>query len=302
VLSDEQRAFRASGLGGSDVAELVSGSPSRVYGSKALGLELEDSLPLKIGRHLEAGVRALYQEETGAELLGPGLVRHPKESWAIGSLDDRARRDGVERVVELKTASFRVAHQWGEGDEVPERYLVQVQWYMGVTGLPRADLAVLLGGADFRVYALDADPELFGHLLEIAGRFWRDHVVAKCPPPPDASEACAEVLRALHPRDSGPEVPATPELAALVDELRQLKANAKAIETREKALRHRLVAAIGDAAGVEGLCSYRAAKGRPSVRWEEVCREAGVPPALVEKWTMRSPYRVLRLKNGGGDE
>ena len=45
-------------------------------------------------------------------------------------------------------------------DEIPDYYMTQVQHYLAVTGVKTADVAVLIGGNDFRIYTIEADEEL----------------------------------------------------------------------------------------------------------------------------------------------
>lgn len=299
MLSDEQKAFRSSGMGGTDVAELVSGSPLKVYAKKVDGLEVEDNMPMLIGRSLEPGLRALFAAVTGARLLGPALVRHPRHTIAIGSLDDVA--DDPSRVVEFKTANTFARDQWGDGpDDVPERYLIQCQWYMGVTGLPRADLAVLLGGADFRVYELHADPELFGILLTQAERFWRNHVVTKRPPSVDGSEFSKEWLGQHFSGDkAGILVPADANAEALAAQYRRARAEREAAEEEENAARNQLCALIGDAGGMVGKdwrISWKRTKDGERVDWESLAKAYTPTPAEIQKFTTtKKGHHVFRL-------
>lgn len=278
-LTPEQKAFRASGMGGTDVAELALGSPLKVYAKKVDGLEVEDNLAMLIGRSMEPGLRAIYQAQTGALLYGPSMVQHPKHPVAIGSLDDSGQRDGEPRVIEYKTANAFVAGQWGEGaDDVPERYLIQCQWYCGITGLDRADLAVLLGGSDFRVYTLNADPELFGMLLEQAERFWKDNVQAKRPPPVDGSDFSREWLDKRFKADrAGVLVPADDQSERWAMLYRFARERREAAENEEAEARNQLCAVIGDAGGMAGSgwrISWKRNKPSNKTDWETLAREA----------------------------
>lgn len=297
-LTAEQKAFRKSGLGGSDAAELLHGSWLKLFDQKIGGAEAEETLPMYMGSIFEAPMRLVYRRETGAILRGPMMVRHPKHPIAIGNLDDQARRDNTERVVEIKMANWRMLDAWGDGeDEVPERYGTQAQWYMGITGLDLCDVAVLLGGAEFRVYTLKADPELFGMLVELAERFWTDHILTGVAPEPDGSEAAAEILKRWYPKDAGPVLAANEEAERWAEALRIARADADEAEARKTEAENHLRRIIGDAPGIKGdgwKISNKLTKGRPVVDWNAVCFEAGVEPSLVEKYTKRIPYRCFR--------
>ena len=62
-------------------------------------------------------------------------------------------------------------------------YLVQCLWYLLLTGLERADLAVLFGNSDFRIYTIERDLALEEALLEKAIDFWESYVKTDVPPP-----------------------------------------------------------------------------------------------------------------------
>jgi predicted phage-related endonuclease len=54
---------------------------------------------------------------------------------------------------------------------------------MMLTGKALADVAVLIGGSDFRVYTIPADPELQGMMLDAEASFW-SRVQDRIPPEP----------------------------------------------------------------------------------------------------------------------
>lgn len=180
---------RKTGIGSSDASAVLGLSPW----STALSVYLdktgqappkEMSQAMRWGLALEPAIAEAYRQETGRLATAPAkaLARHPKRDWQIASID----READDRIVELKTAGARQADEWGEPgtDEVPEYYLVQVQHQMAVTGHLLADIAVLIGGQDFRVYHLERSEPIIDRLTEIEAAFW-DRVQRRDPPPPD---------------------------------------------------------------------------------------------------------------------
>ena len=78
------------------------------------------------------------------------------------------------RGVECKNRNYFNHGEWGEPgtDEVPLEVTAQVHWSMRVTGLPRWDVAVLLGGNRLGIYHLEYDEELAQQLwLKLAEAF-----------------------------------------------------------------------------------------------------------------------------------
>lgn len=206
-LTEQQIAERHSGIGGSDAAAALGLSPFK----SALELFLDkrerrEPSPVQLdqmrwGTLLEPVIRQEYAQRTGRVVRMPaGTLRHPKHAYVIahvdGVTDDR-------RLFEAKTA--RTADGWGTSgsDEVPEHYLLQVQHYMMVTLLPVADVAVLIGGNDFRLYEIPADTGLQEMILDGEADFWQ-HVQAGTAPEPDwARPDTIEILRRMCPGTDG---------------------------------------------------------------------------------------------------
>lgn len=297
MLTDSDKAARKSGMGGTDAADLLEGKAIDVYRRKVEGFEIPDGPALRRGTVLEPAVVTLYGLETGAEVLPGGFVRHPKQDIFLGNLDGRAIRDGSERVLEVKTASRHNLHMWGDGDdEIPPRALLQVNWYAGLTGLALADVAALLGG-ELKVYTIKADPELFGMMAEAAERFWRDHVLPKRPPPPDASEQYGEWLAQRFPEHRAPALAADAQAEQWARRLRAARQTKEEAEAIEQEARNNLMAIMGEAEGLKGdgwRISWKQSKGREITNWNELCAELGVAPDTIARHSTRKPFRIFK--------
>lgn len=218
---------RRQGIGGSDAPAAVGLSkwrtPLELYLDKRGELETAETEPMKWGTLLEPVVRQEYANRTGREVHCPGVIlRHPRVAFAL------LNADGIvpgERLYEGKTA--RTAEGWGEpgSADIPMDYLLQVQHGLFVTGLPVADVAVLIGGSDFRIYEVPADAELQEMLIDKEAEFWR-RVQEGNPPEPVNSE---DVKRRWQISRSA-QVEAVPEIAAEVSTLVGLKYSIAALE------------------------------------------------------------------------
>lgn len=212
-MSDE----RAKGIGGSEAAASLGLSKRKT----ALQLYLEkrgevepyvDRAWFRWGNLLEPTVRQEYAEQTGrvVRLTTKPLV-HAKYPFIIG-MPDGGTEDG--RLYEGKTA--RTAEGFGDPgtDQVPRDYLLQVQHYLILTGLPVADLAVLIGGSDFRIYEIPADRELQGMMIEGEHAFWQ-RVEKEIPPEPEWEAPTAlDTIKRLYPGTNGKRLVATPSMEA----------------------------------------------------------------------------------------
>jgi len=213
MLTAEQLAERHSGLGGSDAAPALALSPFK--SPLALFLEkrgkvdtVETLAAFEWGNRLEPVIRQAYSDKTGRVVRMPtGTLRHPEHPFMIAHLD------GVtddRRVFEAKTS--RIGDGWGKSgtDEVPHWYLLQCQHYLSITGFEVADVAVLIGGSDFRVYEVPADRDLQNDIITGEAEFW-SLVVANTPPPPEWDVDSVEIMARLFRETNGDTVIADEE-------------------------------------------------------------------------------------------
>lgn len=87
------------------------------------------------------------------------------------------------------------------------RWLTQCQvlHQLAVTGHAWAEVAVLIGGQDFRIYRIERDEEKIQDLTEREAQFWQ-MVQQDQQPEPDGSSDAANALSWLFPRDDGQTV------------------------------------------------------------------------------------------------
>ena len=78
----------------------------------------------------------------------------------------------------------------------------------------------------------------------------------------DAHASTREAIRQMYARPTKEYLQPTPELASLVADYRAAQAAHKATETPYELARNRLVAAIGNTSGIDGLCTLTAGKAR----------------------------------------
>lgn len=144
---------------------------------------------MRRGNFLEPIIRNLYREHTGYEIQTPDLQRHMYERWAIASLDGLAipgpddsgnpQPPGCLEIKAPRLSKFLSI----EEDGVPANYQVQVQHYLGVTGLQWADFCAWNADA-FRLYIvrIKRDDELIRMMWDVARGFWERHVLTGIPP------------------------------------------------------------------------------------------------------------------------
>ena len=195
---------RPLGLGGTDIGAILGLSPYKtplelwselVSGEQPANRDLTH---LRFGQHAESFIASEYERATDlfTAIHSPTLF-HKKHGFMFGHVDrfvletpdTPAVVDGTitaNKLLECKTSSAFSKNDWGEPgtDQVPPLYLVQCAWYMAITECQSADLAVLIGNSDFRIYTIKRDLELEGLILSHAQHFWHEHVLCKKPPEP----------------------------------------------------------------------------------------------------------------------
>lgn len=179
---------RKNYLGGTDLGAIAGLNPYRtaldVYLDKTSDdIACETSPAMRWGNLLEDTIAKEYAEVTGQTIeIEPNTIYHPSMKF-LGANIDRWVGD-KEYVLECKTAGFTRGKEWGEEgtDQIPESYLVQVAYYAAICAVPKVDIAVLIGGQDFRIYTYERSKELEDKLIKIACNFWDNHIEKRIPP------------------------------------------------------------------------------------------------------------------------
>lgn len=302
MLTQAQVDMRRTGIGASEIGAVAGLSPYAgpldIYLRKLGLVEDEAGESALWGQRLEPLIAQEYERRTGIKLRDGDTFRHHEHAWILASPD----RIADDRLVECKTASLRVAHRWGDPgtDQVPEEYLAQVMWQMLVTGKRLADIALLLGGQEFRIYTVSWDADLAGLLVERGNAFWHDHVLAGLPPAAGSEKAMSAWLRRQHPEHKEPIRLATEGEQSLLRQLAEARARANAAEEAKKLIEAKVKQAIGDAEGIAasfGRVTWKKNKDSKKVDWKAVAEAAGASEDLIEKnTTIRPGPRVLRCK------
>lgn len=298
----EWLAQRRTGIGGSDVAAILGlskwSTPLQVYQQKRgeLGEQPENDA-MRWGRYLEPVVRQAYADETGNEVrVLPTMIRHPAHDFMVANLDGFvAPEHAPRRVFEAKTA--RSAEGWGEPgtDQIPQPYLLQVQHYLAVTGFIVADVAVLIGGSDFRLYEVPEDRELQEMLVDAEHEFWRRVQRGDPPEPVTTADAIARWGRS----SIADRVMADDTALQALQTLRAARESIQAAEQLEEAAKVILMRALGerdtlvDSTG-RALCTWKASA--PPMRFDAAALKAAHPELHAQFLKPGEPSRRFLLK------
>ena len=228
---------RKNYLGGTDLSAIAGLNPYStaldVYLDKTSDdIACETSPAMRWGNLLEDVVAKAYSEDTGQTIeIEPNTIYHPSMKF-LGANIDRWVGD-KEYVLECKTAGFTQGKEWGEEgtDQIPENYLVQVACYAAICAVPKIDIAVLIGGQDFRIYTYNRNKELEDKIIKIGVNFWHNHIEKRIPP------KCVNTRDTfnLFPQSNNKEITAKENILAKLEELKIAKAEESRIaDTIEK--------------------------------------------------------------------
>lgn len=315
---------RRYGIGGSDIAKLMGKSkwqtPFQLWQDKTLRTDemySEENVFTHWGTLLEQPIKKEYWDLVGhnyGDYMEANIAhRHTQLGCVIGNLDGLIyKNDKPVRVVEIKTAVQNSASgefnefgqailSWGDGNiyqteddkvlgvavedaQIPLAYYYQVQLYMEVVGVNIADLAVLLGHHDFRIFTIHADRKLQKQMLNIADEFWCTNVLDDTPP-----ELTAQDYDVTEP--TAEKVTINPESRALYDNLIQVRNKIKALTAKKETLEDKLKEEIGmadmlvDGSG-KPLITYKSSAVRKSLDSAKLKKEL---PEVYNKYLKQNP-------------
>ena len=264
---DEWLAYRRKGIGGSDAAAVLGISPFRtardLYFDK-LGFSIEADeenwVALEMGRLLEPLVAEVFARKTELRVYQRKvMLQHPQYPWMLADLDYLVDLpDGGTAILECKTTASHARENWWYNDKeiVPVYYESQGRHYMSVMNISRVYFCCLcMDSRDAVIRCIDRDMAYEEELIALEQAFWREHVLAKTPPPytEDGDLILKSLQRLYGPSNKdAPPVVITPPQFTKVQQFLQLQekkcsydAESKKLGTEMERLKALIVADMG---------------------------------------------------------
>lgn len=204
-LTTKQFERRKKGIGSSDLSAIVGTSPyttwQEKWEEKALGKRKERDPKLDDLAHWGDVMEPVIADEYARRVRSRGWIVephdtlvHPEITWAVANpdrivsallpFDDLGLAGAVAKTVfhglEIKNRDKNDKPRWKD-NHIPAEVATQAYWGMFVSGLPRWDVAALIGGNDFRVLTLCRDEELLNAMHAVAAMFWKGVEVKELP-------------------------------------------------------------------------------------------------------------------------
>lgn len=300
-LTEKQQEERKGTLGASEIASVMGVDLYRNILDIALEKlgkiePFEGNQFTEWGNRLEIAIAEGYADRMGNAVRyapkGKGTIVHPKHDWMSATPDAMVYIPGqnhavdrfltipggydvslADRGLEVKNRGWFNRDAWGEPgtDQAPVEVVAQCQWSMGITGLKRWDIAVLLGGNNLGIYHIEFDEELFNDMVNIGHAFWHTYIVPGVLPPLDGSATATRYLNqkySLHGMDlKEPNAEVLEDARKLHEAREKIKHWEEAKAEKENLLKE----FIGNAAGIQlpkrGTITWKRPKGAEKTNW-----------------------------------
>lgn len=298
VSDDHWHSLRREHCGGSEIAALFGEHKQltryELWHQKA-GLlpapDLSSNDRVFWGTVLEPAIAAGVASKTGWTVRKVRSYYSCRPDLRLGcSLDyEIVAHDRGPGVLEIKTADWLVAKEWG--DEPPLSYELQLQSYLRGTGRNWGVMAVLVGGNDLRLFEYERRPKTIAVIEREVAAFWRS-IEEKLAPKPDFERDAESIGRLYGGAAAGKTVDMTGHnrLPELIEEYQRAAGEESANKRARDRTKAEILTIVGDAETV--ICgAYRLALGAVS----------GVPDRIVSPEMVgttirgRAGYRALRI-------
>ena len=313
-FTEEQRAERRKGIGGSEIAAVVGlskwQSAQQVWEEK-MGLldPPEVNFNMERGLFLEDGIIKWLAHRTGLPMVPNSTTMFSDRHQLCYATPDGHVLEKAEpqaaaiAVVEVKSPGLGTSADWADPltmpDGIPLYYLPQVMWEMEANGLREhnAIVAALIGG-DIRKFSIPFNDEMVMLLWGKAEEFW-GYVERQEPPPHDHTEKSAEWVRNFFKQrqDNLVELSGQEELdmLKLATRFKNTEKSIKELEATKKDVRAQMQDFIRDRAGMKGngwKATWKEDKqGR--IGYKKVVEDMQVPAATLENFRSKPSRRFL---------
>lgn len=284
---------RNTGIGASEIAVLLGasdwGSNLEMYYRKVGEIAeslVEQTEAMQWGLLLEAAIRDELARRAEVQLLdAPArMLRSIAHPWATAT-PDAITVDG--EPVEVKNLTHGYDPEaWAE--QIPEKYMLQCQHQMLVTGAKRCLFGALLWGSRLVWEWVPRDETRIRAILKAGSEFW-GHVERRDPPESDGNPQARKALAKLA-TDEEPVELYESEIAHQLERFRMAKELHELAAGEEKRTRRKLDAAKDELAKQLGTHRCGTTATGWSIRWKTIERRGyTVAPTIVNQLEIQEP-------------
>jgi putative phage-type endonuclease len=296
----ETRKKRARCITGTDIGAILGLNPYKtgadVWMEKKELVEINiDNEFTRWGNKLEDVIAERYSEVTGHALKGSEFI----SQGIFGGTPDRLCADDESIGLEIKSAGWRQAVHYGEpgSDQVPNHYLLQCVWYMMLTNRSRWDLAVLIGGNDFRIYTILRNLALEAHIEAEAEAWWQRFILGNIQPDLTQGQYAKAYLSNHYLNNNGKMIATSPEIEKIAEQYAKVKEKIDALEKVKETCENRLKAFTGEHDGTGNdlfKFTWKQTKSSQVLDKDALIAELNPSPDLIKKHTTaKEGYRRI---------
>ncbi len=299
---------KEAGISGTQISAIAGmnkySSPMQVYLEKTSDeiIEIPDNDYMLFGRLLEPVVADEFARRNPGYKVKRinAILQHPEHEWAIGDIDRLVTNEnGEQGILEIKTCSEYSKADW-DGQNCPVGYLIQLQWYLFITGADYGIFAILAGGNTYMQKYVKRDDELINMLLTMGEDFWFNNVKKEVPPAIDGTDATEEVLIHMYPESNGNEIQLCYSALELIQARSDLKQQIKELTEKCNEFENKLKDTLKESE-IGTVDKYKVTWKTTETNRFDSKRFRIEQPALYEKYitksnTRRFDIREIKLK------
>lgn len=275
----QQRRFS---VGGSEIAAALGLSrwrtPFDVWAEKTGHVTKKDEPTdaMRFGTLLEPVIRSEFARRNGLEVCEcPYILAHKDYPFMTCNLDGYVKLPGGScAVLEIKTANAFASDDWANMG-APLEYVMQVQYYLAITQMKFAYLAVLIGSSDYRQVIIERDDEVISIIIQKLKEFWQ---MVETNTPPPVSGLDNNLLASIYPQSRSVVIALGKEHEALLLQYEEAKKAMDVAKKRKEEVEAKLKALMQDS---EAACC-----GEYRVSWKSSSRSTFSSDKAKEILTM----------------
>ena len=248
--------------------------------------DLSDVEAVQMGHVMQPVIGRLFQDKHKIELKDADYaLTHPKHDW-MRSHFDFISADGTV-LVEAKNYSAGVRNKFdADANRIPDADLAQLIHESACHNINRIFLAVLFGGNEFVTIEFDITEGMKDDLVQRMAKLWAYCKTDTLPP-----AETIEQTKLVYPSSTDETIVATQNVEVAVAQLKQYKANIKALEDQSEALEVAIRNTMGDKGEIvsisgDTLVTWRSSKS--SKRFSSDLFKQAMPD-IYEQFVIEQP-------------
>ena len=248
--------------------------------------DLSNVEAVQMGHVMQPVIGRLFQDKHKIELKEADYaLTHPKHDWMRSHFDFISADGRV--LVEAKNYNAGVRNKFdADANRIPDADLAQLIHQCACHNINRIFLAVLFGGNEFVTIEFDITEGMKDDLVQRMAKLWAYCKTDTLPP-----AETIEQTKLVYPNSTDETIVATQNVEVAVAQLKQYKANIKALEDQSEALEVAIRNTMGDKSEIvsisgDTLVTWRSSKS--SKRFSSDLFKQAMPD-IYEQFVIEQP-------------